>query len=38
LLSAFASEEALHGVFTEAMNRGYQCHEFGDTSLILPAA
>jgi S-adenosylmethionine:tRNA ribosyltransferase-isomerase len=38
LLSAFASEEVLRGAWTEAMNRGYQCHEFGDTSLILPAA
>jgi S-adenosylmethionine:tRNA ribosyltransferase-isomerase len=38
LLSAFASEDALRHAWSEAMARGYQCHEFGDTSLILPAS
>ena len=38
LLQAFASREVLDRAFAHAEERGYLCHEFGDSALILAAA
>ena len=38
LLGAFARRELLERAYAHAEREGYLCHEFGDSSLILPEA
>jgi S-adenosylmethionine:tRNA ribosyltransferase-isomerase len=38
LLEAFAPRPLLERAYTHAEHEGYLCHEFGDSSLILPSA